>query len=207
MHGSNVIGSRGRARVSRRGWTLDARRWTLETHLLASQIRRARPSRFLSSVQRLASRVPTQSCNVPGLLCVTSSSTCARRSLLVSINVMPVRPLRLRLLALAVALVQLLGPAASSLADAKLEAGSLAPQAASHIESHRRPECARVHPDDCALCQYLSAGGSEPAAPAIPAPAIAAGAPAPAAADTPAPTWVDGLPRTRAPPAFASPDA
>jgi hypothetical protein len=125
---------------------------------------------------------------------------------LVTIRLMPVRPLRLRLLAFVVALVQLLGPAAASLADATVEAASVGPQAASHIESHRRPECARVHPDDCALCQYLSAGGREPAAPAIPVPAAIARTPAPVRAVTPAPSWVAALPRTRAPPSVASPE-
>jgi hypothetical protein len=120
---------------------------------------------------------------------------------------MPARPFRLRLLAFVVALVQLVGPAAASLADAQVEAAALSPQAASHIESHRRPECAHVHSDDCALCQYLSAGANHPETPAPPAPALAVGVPAFDRVLGAASTTLDALPRTRAPPTLGMPEA
>ena len=76
---------------------------------------------------------------------------------------MRLRKVQLRFLALVVALVQLIGPAAASLADAQLEAAGNRPNAASHIEAHGRPECARVHAGDCALCQYLATAFGQPA--------------------------------------------
>jgi hypothetical protein len=116
-----------------------------------------------------------------------------------STPVMPVRPLLLRLLALAVSLVQLAGPAIATFADAQLQAAADSPAAASHIEAHQRPECARVHPDDCALCQYLT-GVGQPITP--PAPAVVAEArtlPVTRVVGA-APARRGALPRTRAPP-------
>jgi hypothetical protein len=88
----------------------------------------------------------------------------------ITIHLVRLHKLHLRLLALVVALVQLTGPAAASLADAQLEAAGNRPNAASHIEAHGRPECARVHTDDCALCQYLATAFTHPAPPAADAP-------------------------------------
>jgi hypothetical protein len=88
----------------------------------------------------------------------------------ITIHLVRLHKLHLRLLALVVALVQLTGPAAASLADAQLEAAGNRPNAASHIEAHGRPECARVHTDDCALCQYLATAFTQPAPAAAPAP-------------------------------------
>jgi hypothetical protein len=117
------------------------------------------------------------------------------------------RPLRTRLLALGVALVQLLGPAAATIADAQLEAGAKGPQAASHIESHRRPECARVHADDCALCQYLTTGANEPAPPPAWPIAVEARVPVLVRVLGAAPSILGAAPRTRAPPAPGLPEA
>ena len=50
--------------------------------------------------------------------------------------------------------LQLVVPGAAAWADAELEAGGrVAPV---HIESHSTSSCARVHPPDCGLCQFLS---------------------------------------------------
>ncbi len=114
---------------------------------------------------------------------------------------MRLRKLQLRLLALVVALVQLIGPAAASLADAQLEAAGNGPNAASHIEAHSRPECARVHTDDCALCQYLATAFGQPAPPVTPAPAALAAIRPPVAEILGyAPTALGALPYSRGPP-------
>jgi hypothetical protein len=62
------------------------------------------------------------------------------------------------------ALLQLLLPGAASIADARLEADSIRGRPTSHIEEHSGANCARVHPEDCALCRVLSASGT-PATP------------------------------------------
>jgi hypothetical protein len=111
------------------------------------------------------------------------------------------RKVQLRLLALVVALVQLIGPAAASLADAQLEAAGNRPNAASHIEAHGRPECARVHADDCALCQYLATAFDQPAPPASGAPlSLAATRPPVAELLGHAPAALGALPHSRGPP-------
>jgi hypothetical protein len=49
---------------------------------------------------------------------------------------------------------QLVVPGAAAWADAQLELrGRVAPV---HIESHSTSSCARVHPPDCGLCQFLN---------------------------------------------------
>jgi hypothetical protein len=64
------------------------------------------------------------------------------------------RPSRaLRLTSLAFAAVQLALPAAATLADARLELATR--NLPAHVE-HVRDGCARVHPADCALCQFLA---------------------------------------------------
>jgi hypothetical protein len=119
----------------------------------------------------------------------------------ITIPLVRLRRLHLRLLALVVALVQLSGPAAASLADAQLEAAGNGPHAASHIEAHGRPECARVHADDCALCQYLATALGQPAPPAAAAPiSLAAIRPPVAELLGYAPTALGALPYSRGPP-------
>lgn len=117
------------------------------------------------------------------------------------------RSVRLRLLALCVALVQLFGPAAATLADVQVELAALGPQSASHIESHRRPECAHVHSDDCALCQYLSTGANEPAAPTLPVAVAAIGGPGADRLLGRANARCRLVRRSRAPPVVAAPEA
>lgn len=59
-------------------------------------------------------------------------------------------------------LIQVLAPALASVADARLEAESVA--ATTHVESREYP-CGSVgHPAACALCQFLRTGAVEPAA-------------------------------------------
>ncbi|MFL5575530.1 MAG: hypothetical protein ACJ79S_06130 [Gemmatimonadaceae bacterium] len=63
-----------------------------------------------------------------------------------------------RLLTLLVALLQIGAPPLASIADARLERESeRSPRAAAHVESHSSPQCPRVHPADCGLCQFLTA--------------------------------------------------
>jgi hypothetical protein len=117
-----------------------------------------------------------------------------------TIPIVRLRKLHLRLLALVVALVQLTGPAAAALADAQLEAAGNQPNAASHIEAHGRPECARVHTDDCAICQYLATAFDKPAVPrAAPLPSATV-RPQVAALLGHAPAALGALPRSRGPP-------
>jgi hypothetical protein len=139
---------------------------------------------------------------VPGNDPVTSQRV-AIGSTGITIPIVRLRKLHWRLLALIVALVQLTGPAAASLADAQLEAASNGPHAVSHIEAHGRPECARVHADDCALCQYLATAYGQPAPPAAVAP-ISLSAIRPPVAELLgyAPTALGALPYSRGPPAL-----
>jgi hypothetical protein len=111
-----------------------------------------------------------------------------------------VRSLPFRVFALLAALVQLSGPAAAAVADAQLEAAGNGPNAASHIEAHGRPECTRVHTDDCALCQYLATAFSQPPAAATPPIVAAAVRPAITEYVGRASGILDAVPRTRAPP-------
>ncbi|HKG94342.1 MAG TPA: hypothetical protein VKA84_20690 [Gemmatimonadaceae bacterium] len=62
-----------------------------------------------------------------------------------------------RLLVVLLALVQAAAPAAVSLADARLVATNPVLSGEAHIEDHGSSSCPRVHPLDCALCQYVSA--------------------------------------------------
>jgi hypothetical protein len=119
----------------------------------------------------------------------------------ITIHSVRLHKLHFRLLALVVALVQLTGPAAASLADAQLEAAGNSPNAASHVEAHGRPECARVHTDDCALCQYLATAFNRPApaAPAAP-PSLAAIRPPVAGLLGYAPAALGALQYSRGPP-------
>lgn len=54
------------------------------------------------------------------------------------------------------AAVQVLLPAAASLADGWLDrADAKAGAQVSHIESHGTKACARIHPDNCVLCRVV----------------------------------------------------
>ena len=61
---------------------------------------------------------------------------------------------RMRALAALCTLLQVALPGTVAFADARLDA---APSAPVHVESHSGASCALVHPDNCALCQFLSA--------------------------------------------------
>ena len=101
---------------------------------------------------------------------------------------------------LIVLVLQLALPGATAWADARLERESLTPRGASHVESHRTPQCPRAHPLDCALCQHLAS----PLARAAPAPALFVDAPrvrvSPAGRVRPAQAPSVALPQSRAPP-------
>jgi hypothetical protein len=60
-----------------------------------------------------------------------------------------------RLLLAAMAAIQVAVPSLVAIADAELSlrSGSVAQV---HVEDHTRRACRAVHPDDCALCQFLS---------------------------------------------------
>lgn len=66
-------------------------------------------------------------------------------------------PLVVRMLVVLLACVQAFGPAAASYADAQLVAANPALSTSAHAEDHSSSSCRRVHPLDCALCQYVSA--------------------------------------------------
>ena len=75
-------------------------------------------------------------------------------------------PPLVRLLIVLLAVVQALGPASASLADAHLIATNPVLSGAAHVEEHGSSRCARAHPLDCALCQYLGGTFLPTAAPA-----------------------------------------
>src|SRR5947208_1017736 len=64
-----------------------------------------------------------------------------------------------RALWLACALMQLALPGAAAWADALLDATPVGP-ATTHFESNTTSSCPRLHPPDCALCQFLTAARS-----------------------------------------------
>ncbi|HTY05217.1 MAG TPA: hypothetical protein VMC86_01765 [Gemmatimonadales bacterium] len=61
---------------------------------------------------------------------------------------------RIRALAAFCAFLQVALPATVAYADARFDAAPVAPV---HVESHAGALCAVVHPENCALCQFLSA--------------------------------------------------
>lgn len=64
---------------------------------------------------------------------------------------------RLRILALTFALLHLLVQPFATLADAWVHReAALAGPPTVHIESHGSPDCARVHPVDCAFCSVAT---------------------------------------------------
>lgn len=73
-----------------------------------------------------------------------------------------------RLFAALVAVLQLALPAAVSVADARLDAQSYTTATRSHVEDQSSTSCPRIHPLECALCQFLSSGTGTPAAAVLP---------------------------------------
>lgn len=73
------------------------------------------------------------------------------------------RSVAIRLASILLAAFQVVGPGLVAWADGRLEAEARANPATSHIESKTTKHCPRVHADDCALCQYLSATSGRPA--------------------------------------------
>ena len=71
-----------------------------------------------------------------------------------------------RRFALLWAVLQVLSPGASALAD-----GLIARQNANaplvHVEATGSQSCPEIHSPDCGVCRYLSSGGDAPAAPAL----------------------------------------
>jgi hypothetical protein len=61
---------------------------------------------------------------------------------------------RMRALALLCTLLQVALPGTVAYADARFDGAPVAPV---HVESHDGAQCAVLHPDNCALCQFLSA--------------------------------------------------
>ncbi len=103
-----------------------------------------------------------------------------------------------RVLIAALAIVQMAVPALVAIADA--EAASRSAGAQVHIEDHTRRSCTAVHPDDCALCQFLSLLSPQRAHAAV-LPAADSARPHGCADITRLPTSVvRALQRTRAPP-------
>jgi hypothetical protein len=65
------------------------------------------------------------------------------------------RSLFSRLLLCGVAIVQMAAPALAVVADARLTADSAGAPLV-HVEDHTQKSCRAVHPDDCALCSFLT---------------------------------------------------
>ena len=70
------------------------------------------------------------------------------------------------------AVLQFALPGAALVADARLERESLA-STGTHVESASTKACRPVHPDQCALCQFLSRTAPPSESPALPAIAAA----------------------------------
>jgi hypothetical protein len=66
------------------------------------------------------------------------------------------------------AILQFVLPGAALLADARLERDTVR-SPGSHIESKTTSACRPVHPDECALCQFLSRAAAPSESPALPA--------------------------------------
>ncbi|GAC1476891.1 MAG: hypothetical protein NVS1B4_18570 [Gemmatimonadaceae bacterium] len=65
-----------------------------------------------------------------------------------------------RLWLVLVACIQVAAPPLVSIADAAADASALTRGATAHVEAHRTAACPRVHPDQCALCRYITASGA-----------------------------------------------
>ena len=66
------------------------------------------------------------------------------------------------------AILQIVLPGATLLADARLERDA-ARSPGAHIESTTTSACRPAHPDECALCQFLSRAAAPSESPALPA--------------------------------------
>ena len=67
------------------------------------------------------------------------------------------------------AILQFVLPGAALLADARLERDTVRSPGA-HVESTTTSSCRPVHPDECALCQFLSRAAAAPSeSPELPA--------------------------------------
>jgi hypothetical protein len=105
-----------------------------------------------------------------------------------------------RLLWVLLAALQLVGAGAAAIADARLEAASRSAVAPVHVEDHSSTRCPRVHPADCALCQFVTrALATPPKAPPIPA-ALAIRTPVETERPVTAAHAIARLPLSRAPP-------
>lgn len=98
------------------------------------------------------------------------------------------------------ALLQLVLPGAAAWVDARVEQESRSPRAASHVESHQTSQCPRVHPPDCALCQYLTAPLARVAAQRFELPPLRRHGVVVDEADRAAPAAAFALHQSRAPP-------
>ena len=72
-----------------------------------------------------------------------------------------------RLAFIAVAIVQLSAPILVSVTEGQLAASSLGQPGQVHVEDHTHRGCVPVHPDSCALCQYLTQFAAEKPQPAF----------------------------------------
>jgi hypothetical protein len=105
-----------------------------------------------------------------------------------------------RVLFAALAIVQMAVPALVAIADAELESRAGGASRV-HIEDHTQRSCRAPHPDDCALCQFLSFLAPQRAgATVLPAADVARPVICDDASRLPA-SIVRALQRTRAPPA------
>lgn len=105
-----------------------------------------------------------------------------------------------RCLALAWAMLQLLSPGVSAIAD-----GRLAQESANapivHVEATGSQGCPEVHSPDCGVCRYLSTGGEQPSmSPLSPCETRVAGPVAARRAS--GSSALSALPHGRAPPAL-----
>jgi hypothetical protein len=103
-----------------------------------------------------------------------------------------------------VAAVQVLLPASASLADGWLDqADSRAGTRAAHVEAYGSTSCARVHPDNCALCRVATALAAPSRRVTLPERIARLGAPVADGAYRAGHSVDHGLPASRAPPRAA----
>jgi hypothetical protein len=72
-----------------------------------------------------------------------------------------------RLAFIAVAIVQMSAPVLVSVAEGQLAKSSVGQPGQVHVEDHTHRGCVPVHPDSCALCQYLTHFAAEKPEPAF----------------------------------------
>lgn len=108
------------------------------------------------------------------------------------------RPVLVRAVLLAVALLQLALPGAAAWADARLDS---APRTGPvHLESHATQACVPVHPPDCVLHRFLSTAGCAGQPTTVSVRTQAGHAPTPAASALTPSALQQRLPDSRAPP-------